>query len=186
MWNQFDVPCVLDNLLQWGANCVDFFIMYVGNCSLLSFSSLSSLCLARKFHSGRIRILLEASKTKHRVGNKTKKKRERERERDLKVSFWVNFGEENPQPVSVVPLWAHGEHPAPSITGRSSCESDLNPLNSFTGTCNVGQCGEQCGIMCKLIHPAEWYESGAFSVEDLKPVYCNPKGNRGMNWISSQ
>ena len=47
--------------------------------------------------------MLEASKTKHRVGNKTKKKK-RERERDLKVSFGVNFREENPQSVSVVPL----------------------------------------------------------------------------------
>ena len=48
--------------------------------------------------------MLEASKTKHRVGNKTKKKKKRERERDLKVSFGVNFREENPQSVSVVPL----------------------------------------------------------------------------------
>ena len=40
--------------------------------------------------------MLEASKTKHRVGNKTKKKKKRERERDLKVSVGVNFREENP------------------------------------------------------------------------------------------
>jgi len=74
---------------------VDFFIMYVGNCSLFSFSSLSSFCLARKFH-GENKNLAGGKQNKAQSEKQDQKKKKRERERDLKVSVGVNFREENP------------------------------------------------------------------------------------------
>ena len=74
-----------------------------GTAHFFSFSSLSSFCLARKFH-GENKNLAGGKQNKAQSGKQDQKKKERERERDLKVSFGVNFREENPQSVSVVPL----------------------------------------------------------------------------------
>lgn len=104
---------------------------------------------------------------------------------DRQVSCWVNFRQEAPELTSVAPPQAL-EEPCqpPAITWGSSYKSNLSPLNSFTGNCNVGQRGEQCGVMCKLIHSPERYEAGCSMWETWSQCVM-PKGNHGMNWFHS-
>lgn len=126
----------------------------------------------------RMRIILGGEQNKTQSKNK-------KRTWDLKMSRWVNFRKETPK-LSVVRLQAHEEHcQPPAITCRSSCKSNLNPLNSFTGKCNVGQRGEQCGVMCKFVHYPEWCESGC-SIWKIWNQCCRmPEGKHSMNRISS-
>lgn len=134
-WNQLCMTCF--GVTYYNVVQTAWFLPCVGR-EVLSFFS------RQKDTMMRMRTLLGESKTKQKAKTKTTW--------DLDMSCWVNVRQEAPALMSMVPLQTQEQQcQPPAITCGSSRKSNLNPFNSFTGKCNVGQ----RGVMCNLIHYPE-------------------------------